>query len=98
MGLCEPVSFQSVGLPTQEVWGCLYCEITPPPLDVASSLSSGIGYLFEGFWSIWLKIAQHLVVSFVVFRRAVELQSFYSAILIPSPSLVFIKVRLIVLF
>ena len=54
------------------------------PLDVASSLSSGVGYLFESFWSIWLKIAQHLVVNFAVFRRKVELQSFYSAILIPS--------------
>ena len=28
VSLCEPVSFQSVGLPTQEVWGCLYHEIT----------------------------------------------------------------------
>ena len=43
------------------------------PLDVPSSLSSGVGYLFEGFWSIWLAIAQHLVVNFVVFRREVEL-------------------------
>ena len=32
------------------------------PLDVASSLSSGVGYLFESFYSIWLKTAQHLVV------------------------------------
>ena len=28
--LCEPVSFQSLGLPTQEVWGCLYHIIGPP--------------------------------------------------------------------
>ena len=42
-------------------------------LDVASSLSSGGGYLFEGFQSIWLKVAQHLIVNFVVFRREVEL-------------------------
>ena len=56
-------------------------------LDLASSLSSGVGYLFESFQSIWLKIAQHLVVNFVVSRRAVELQSFYSAILMPSPLL-----------
>ena len=55
------------------------------PLDVASSFSSGVGYLFEGFWSIWVKIAQPLVVTFVVFRREVELQS-SSAILIPSPT------------
>ena len=53
------------------------------PLDVAS-FSSGVGYLFEGFWYIWVEIAQSLVVNFVVFRREVELQSFYSAILIPS--------------
>ena len=51
---------------------------------MASSLSSVVVYLFESFQSIWLKIAHYLVVNFVVFRRAVELQSFYSAILIPS--------------
>lgn len=38
-----------------------------------------------GFQSIWVEIAQSLVVNFVFFRREVELQSFYSAILIPSP-------------
>ena len=37
-----------------------------------------------GFRSIWVAIAQSLVVNFVVFRREVELQSFYSAILIPN--------------
>ena len=37
-----------------------------------------------GFQSIWVEIAQSLVVNFVVFRREVELQSFYSTILIPS--------------
>ena len=52
---------------------------------MASSFSSEVGYLFEDFWSIWLKIAQALVVNFVVFRIEVELQSFYSAILISSP-------------
>ena len=36
------------------------------------------------FWSIWVEISQSLVVNFVAFRREVELQSFYSAILIPS--------------
>ena len=62
---------------------------------MASSFSSGVGYLFEGFWSIGVKIAQPLVVNFVVFRREVELQSFYSAILIPSMyPLFFIKVYL----
>ena len=40
-----------------------------------------------GFRSIWVEIAQSLVVNFVVFRREVELQSFYSTILIPSPPL-----------
>ena len=65
-------------------YGVVYIMKSPLlPLDVASSLSSGIGYLFESFQSIWLKIAQHLVVNFV-FRREVELQSFYSSILIPS--------------
>ena len=38
-----------------------------------------------GFQSIWVEIAQSLVVNFVVFRREVELQSFYSTILILSP-------------
>ena len=45
---------------------------------MASSLSSGVGYLLESFWFICLKIAQYLVVNFVVFR-GVELQAFYSA-------------------
>ena len=31
-------------------------------LDEASSLSSRVGYLFESFQSIWLKVIQHLVV------------------------------------
>ena len=31
---------------------------------MASSLSSGVGYLFENFQSICLKVAQHLVVIF----------------------------------
>ena len=84
MSLCEPVSFQSVGLPTWEVWGFSYHIITLLPLDVASYLSSGVIYLFESFWSIWLKVAQHVVVNCVIFRREVELQSFYSAILILS--------------
>ena len=69
-------------------YGVVYIGKLPLlPLDVASSLSSGVGYLFESFWSIWLKIAQHLVVNFVVFMREVELQSFYSTILIPSKML-----------
>ena len=34
-----------------------------------------------------MKSAQSLVVNFVIFRREVELQSFYSAILIPSPTI-----------
>ena len=43
-----------------------------------------------------MKIAQPLVVKFVVFRREVELLSFYSAILIPSPqSNHFLKLTLI---
>ena len=54
--------FLVCGLPTWQVWGCLYHVITPLPLDVASSLSSGVGYLFESFQSIWLKVVQHLVV------------------------------------
>ena len=40
---------------------------------MAFSLSSGVGYLFESFQFIWLKVAQHLVVNVVVFRREVEL-------------------------
>ena len=38
-----------------------------------------------GFRSIWVEIAQSLVVNFVVFLREVELQSFYSTIFISSP-------------
>ena len=33
---------------------------------------------------MWLQTPQHVVVNFLVFRREVELQSFYSAILILS--------------
>ena len=58
---------------------------------MASSLSSGGGYLFEGVRSIWVEIAQHLVVNFVVFRREVELQSSYPAVLIPSPQRAYSK-------
>ena len=56
-------------------YGVAYIVYSPLlPRDVTSSLTSGVGHLFESFWSIWLKIAQHLVVNFVVFRREVELQ------------------------
>ena len=44
---------------------------------------------------MWVKNAQSLVVNFVVFRREVELQSFYSAILIPSPLSIFKRNALI---
>ena len=65
-------------------YGVVYIAESPLlPLDVASSLSSGVGYLFGSLQSIRLKIAQCLVVNFVVFRREVELQS-YSTILILS--------------
>ena len=65
-------------------YGVAYIVKSPLlPLDV-SSFSSGVEYLFSGFWSIWVKNAQSLVVNFVVFRREVVLQSFYSAILIRS--------------
>ena len=44
-------------------YGVVYTMKSPLlPLDVAFSLSSGVEYLFESFQSIWLKIAQHLVV------------------------------------
>ena len=69
-------------------YGVVYIMKSPLlPVDVASSFSSGVGYLFESFQSIWLKIAQYLVVNFVVFRREVELQSFHATILIFSPGL-----------
>ena len=46
VSFCEPVSFQSVELPTPEVWGCLYHKITPP--------TCGCGLLFF-FWSrVWV--------------------------------------------
>ena len=49
-------------------YGVVY--ITKSPLlllDVASSFSSGVGYLFYGFHSIRVEIAQPLVVNFVIF-------------------------------
>ena len=65
------------GFPPQRC-GVVYIMKSPLlPLDMASSLSSEVGYLFESFRSIWLKIVQHLVVNFFVFRREVKLQSYY---------------------
>ena len=61
MSIYDAVTFQSMGLPTWEVWGFLYCAINLLPLDEASALSSGVGYIFESFQSIWLKSARHLV-------------------------------------
>ena len=84
MSLCEAVSFQSVELPTQEVWGCLYHEITPP--------TSWCVLLFF-FWSriSFLRFLVHsgeecsvFSCEFCGFRREVELQSFCSATLILS--------------
>ena len=55
-------------------YGVVYILKSPLlPLDVASSFSSGVGYLFQGFRSIWVEVAQPLFVNFVVFRRGVEL-------------------------
>ena len=73
-----------------EVCGWLYHIIAPLPLDVASSLSSGVGYLLESSQSIWLKIAQHLVL-ILLFLWEVELQSFYSTILISTMSEYFVQ-------
>ena len=73
--------FPVSGLPTWEVWGCLYPVITSP--------TSWCGFFI--FWSrisFW-KFPVHLVegcsafgYNFVVFMREGELQSFYSAIII----------------
>ena len=63
MSLCEPVTFQSVGLPTSEVWGCLYRIIAPP--------TSWCGLLFV-FWSrrsFW-KFPVHLVVILLFDERS----------------------------
>ena len=66
-------------------YGVVYIVKSPLlPLDVSSSFSSGVWYLFYGFQSIFVETAQSLVVNFVVLRREIELQSFYSAILILS--------------
>ena len=55
-------------------YGVVYITKSPLlPLDVASSFSSGVGYLFYSFQSIWVEIAQPLVANFVVFRREVAL-------------------------
>ena len=81
--------FLVFGFPTQEVWGCLYHVISPP--------TSWCGFFFV-FWSrmsFW-KFPVHLIeccsafgCSFVVFMRDIELQSFYSAILICSDKDIF---------
>ena len=62
-------------------YGFVYIMKSPLlPLDVSSAFSSVVRYLFKGFWYLWFKNAQALVVNFVVFRGEVELKSFYSAI------------------
>ena len=85
VSLCDTVTFQSVGLPPQEVWGCLYHVIAPP------TSWCGVFFVFWSRLSFW-KFPVHLVdgcsafgCNFVVFMREVELKSFYSTILIMSP-------------
>ena len=81
VGLCDTVTFQSVGAHLVGMGLLISCNHPYYHLDVASSLSSEVGYLFESFQSIWLKAVQHLVV--FVFMREGELWCFYSTILIP---------------
>ena len=65
-------------------YGVAYIVSSPLlPLDVASSLSSGVGYLVE-FPVNLVEDCSAFGCNFVVFRREVELQPFYSAILILS--------------
>ena len=69
--------FPVCGLPTQWVWGCLYHVITPPtilmwpPLCFCSRIS-------------FLIVCSLFGCNLVAFMREGELQSFYSAVLIPS--------------
>ena len=64
-------------------YGVVYIVKAPfLPLDVSSSFSSGVGY---GFPVHFGDVCSVFSVNFVVFRRELELQSFYSAILILSP-------------
>ena len=82
--LCDTATFQFVGCPLAGM-GLLISHNHPScHLDVAFSLPSGV-YLFANSQSIWLKLAQHLIVNFFCFCfwRESELQSCYSTILIP---------------
>ena len=63
--------------------GLLISRNCPSYHLAVASLSSGVGYLFESFQSIWLKVVQRLVV-ILLFLWEGELQSFYSTILILS--------------
>ena len=75
--------FPVCGLPTRELLDCLYHVITPP------TSWCGLHFVFWSRISFW-KFPVLLVegcsafgCNFVVFMREVELQSFYSTILIP---------------
>ena len=68
-------------------YGVVYIVKSPLlPLDVASSCSSGVGYLFLRFLVQLGADFSAFSCEFCCFRREVELQSFYSAILIPFPT------------
>ena len=68
--------------PVSKGW-LILCNCPSYHLDVASSLSSGAGYLFLIVCSL-VDGCSAVVCNFVAFMREGELQSFYSAILIAS--------------
>ena len=58
---------------------------TMESLDVASSLTSGVGYLFESVQFIWLKVVQHLVVILLfLWEKVSSSPSLLDPILFPS--------------
>ena len=74
-----------MGLPTREVQGCLYCIVACPTSCCGLFLSSGVWFFFLKFPVHFVEGCSAFGCNFVVFRREIELQCFYSAILILSP-------------
>ena len=78
------VNFQSAGCPPGRVGLLISCNHPSYYLDVASSLSSGVGYLFLIVCSL-VDGCSAVACNFVAFMREGELQYFYSAIFPSSP-------------
>ena len=76
--------FPVCGLPTRQVWVCLYPIIDPSTVSMWPPVFCSRIYLSWSFAVYLVEGCSAAGCSFVAFMREGELQSFYSAILIPS--------------